>query len=190
MNNRLSLTAQAHNIIQSHLIAGDIAIDATIGNGHDTVFLCKQVGLQGKIFGFDIQQQAIDETNSKLNSENLPCNVNLFLCSHSEMDTCIPLKYHKQIKIIVFNLGYLPGSDKSITTETESTIIALKKSLKLLASDGLMTIIAYPGHSSGAIENDQLIEWCHRLDHNYFCVKIIDSSNKPTAPRLFIISKL
>lgn len=189
MNNRLSLTTQAHEIIQANLTAGDIAIDATAGNGHDTLFLAKQVGAKGKVFAFDIQQQAINETHSRLSAEGSIDNTKLFQCSHSEMDAYIPSQYHSQIKAIIFNLGYLPGSDKTITTQTDSTLLALKKSVQLLAATGLISIIAYPGHPSGAVENNHLMQWCKQLNPEQFHIKIINSSDKITAPRLFIITK-
>jgi 16S rRNA C1402 N4-methylase RsmH len=190
MNNRLSLTAQAHAIIQTYLNTGDIAIDATLGNGHDTLFLAKQVGIHGIIFGFDVQQQALKATYSRLVNDSLADNIKLFHASHSVMDAYIPVQYHTQIKAIIFNLGYLPGSDKVITTQAKSTLIALQKSTRLLATDGIISIIAYPGHSSGAIESNHLMQWCKQLNPKQFCVKIIHSSDIITAPRLIIINKL
>ncbi len=190
MNIRLSLTAQAHKIIENHLTVGDIAIDATVGNGHDTLFLAKKVGKDGKIFGFDIQQQAIDETHLKLESAGLMENIRLFLCSHGEMNIYIPEKYHKKINVITFNLGYLPGSDKLITTQKESTLFALNIAVELLAPGGIISVIAYPGHPTGAIENKQLVQWSNQLNRKQFNRKIIDSSDKANAPRLFIIQQL
>lgn len=190
MNSQTSLTAQAHNIIKNHLYNGDIVIDATIGNGHDTLFLAKQVGFQGVIFGFDIQQQAIDATQLRLTSEGIKNNIKLFLSNHREIKQHIPVNYHSLIKVITFNLGYLPGSDKQITTEKHSTLLAIQDSLELLNTNGLITIIAYPGHPSGAIECDALTEWSAHLNPNQYKLNIIKSSIKSSAPRLFVIQKL
>ena len=189
MNKRVSLTTKAHNIIQKHLDVGDYAIDATVGNGHDTLFLCKQVGIAGKVFGFDIQQQALDSTLSKLESEQFFNNTQLFHVSHGNMAQHIPTQYHRKIKAIMFNLGYLPGSDKSIITHTDSTLLALNQSIKLLAASGIITITAYPGHQGGYEETRLIKQWCDHLSAEQYTVQIIYSSDKKTAPILFIIQK-
>ena len=189
MNNRVSLTTKAHNIIQKYLATGDYAIDATVGNGHDTLFLSKQIGMDGRVFGFDIQQQALDSTLSKLESEHDNDNTQLFHVSHSNMEQQIPAEYHKKIKAIMFNLGYLPGSDKSVITHSDSTLLALNQSINLLAPSGIITITAYPGHQGGAEETRQIMQWCNLLPTEQYTVQTIYSSDKKTAPILLIIQK-
>jgi hypothetical protein len=189
MTKRVSLTTKAHNIIQQYLAAGDYAIDATIGNGHDTLFLSRQVGIDGRVFGFDIQQQALDSTLSTLESEQF-INTRLFHVSHSKMEQYIPTQFHGRIKVIMFNLGYLPGSDKSIITHADSTLLALNQSISLLAPSGILAITAYPGHQGGDEETGQIKQWCNRLCAKQYTVQIIYSSDKKTAPVLFIIRKL
>ena len=188
MSRKVSLTTKAHNIIQSYLDVGDFAIDATMGNGHDTLFLGKRVGIAGKVFGFDIQQQALNSTLSKLESEHIN-NTQLFHVSHSNMDQHIPTQYHKKIKVIMFNLGYLPGSDKSVITHIDSTLLALNQSINLLAPSGIITITAYPGHPGGDEETRLIKQWCNHLSAKQYTVQIIYSSDKKTAPILFIIQK-
>ena len=189
MNKRISLTTKAHNIIQNYLDVGDYAIDATVGNGHDTLFLGKQVGIAGKVFGFDIQQQALDSTLSKLESEHI-INIQLFHVSHNNMEQHIPTQYYGKINVIMFNLGYLPGSDKSIITHADSTLSALNQSINLLAQSGIITITAYPGHQGGAEETRLIKQWCNHLSTEQYTVQIIYSSDKKTAPVLFIIQKI
>ena len=189
MNKRVSLTTKAHNIIQKYLAVGDYAIDATMGNGHDTLFLSKQVGIAGKVFAFDIQQQALNSTLLKLESEQFVNNTQLFHLSHSKMEQQIPMQYHGKIKVIMFNLGYLPGGDKSVITHTDSTLLALNQSISLLAPSGLIAITAYPGHQGGDEETRQIKQWCNRLSTEQFTAQIINSSDKNTAPILFIIRK-
>jgi predicted methyltransferase len=188
MNKRLSLTTLTHNLLEKELTEGDCVIDATVGNGHDTLFLAKQVGRQGCIFGFDVQQQAISTTQLQL-KQNQFKNFCLFHASHSEMDIYIPKQQHGKIKLIMFNLGYLPGSDKTIITQANTTLIALKKSIVLLAPNGVLTIMAYPGHSGGEEETKQVKLWSEQLDPLSHTFEIIKSSEKITAPRLFIIKK-
>jgi 16S rRNA C1402 N4-methylase RsmH len=171
------------------LDVGDHAIDATVGNGHDTLFLSEQVGMAGKVFGFDIQQQAIDATLSKLESNHSFNNTQLFQISHSKMKHYIPTQYHRKIKVIMFNLGYLPGSDKTVITSADSTLLALNQSVSLLAPSGIIAIIAYPGHQGGDEETRQIKEWCHRLSTEQYTDQTFYSSDKKTAPILFIIQK-
>ena len=188
---RISLLNTAHNFIKKVLHPGDIAIDATIGNGHDTLFLVEQVYPSGLVFGFDIQQIAIESTKEKIKQTNYPNCLTLIHTSHTEMYKAIPTHYHGNIKAIMFNLGYLPGGDKTIITSTDSTITALNNSCHLLSSNGIITIIAYPGHSGGDLETVQVTNWCDKLDINQFEVHVIYSStDKQSAPRLFVIHKL
>ncbi|MEE9338073.1 MAG: class I SAM-dependent methyltransferase [Methylococcaceae bacterium] len=189
MNKRISLTAQAHQFIQCHLNAGEIAIDATIGNGHDTLFLARQVGEKGLIFGFDVQQQAIDSTQTRLNNNLDFKNIILFNTSHENLSKFIPKLHHNKIKTIMFNLGYLPGNDKTIITQANSTLIALNQAIKLLASNGVITIMAYPGHSGGDEETKQIKQWCSQLNIDKYVVEQINSSEKDSAPVLFTIQK-
>jgi len=187
MTQRISLTEQAHSIIKKHLKTGDIAIDATVGNGHDTLFLTQQVGSNGSVFGFDIQQQAIESTQDKLNNEATITNIQLFHCSHDQMEHFIPQEAQGRIKVIMFNLGYLPGSDKSIITQAESTLKALKSALNILGKTGIVTIAAYPGHSGGKSETDAIQQWHTQLNTDQYSMQTIYSSEKETAPRLYII---
>ncbi len=189
MNKRKSLTTQAHDIIKHYLNSGDCAIDATVGNGHDTFFLSNLVGKQGTIFGFDCQIQAIETTRNKLLENNSCDNTQLFHVCHSQMETLIPLNFHRKINAILFNLGYLPGSDKSVITHADSTLAALNHAIKLVSSSGIISITAYPGHSGGDIETRQVEHWCHQLNPIYYDIQTIYSSEKATAPRLIIIKK-
>jgi hypothetical protein len=130
---------------------GDLAIDATCGNGHDTLFLSDLCS----VIGMDIQSQALENTRALLQKE-----VSLYLLSNEEIDS-LPLPYPP--RLIVYNLGYLPGGDKSITTQTEKTLISVKKSLELLAPGGALSITCYPGHEEGAREEKALEEWAATL---------------------------
>ena len=193
---RISLVNVAHNLIRDVLHPGDIAIDATVGNGHDTLFLVEQVSPSGRVYGFDIQQAAIDSTRvkvescCKLASTSLPECLTLIHASHADMAEKIPAQYHGKISAIMFNLGYLPGGDKSIITQTDSTLTALNIASRMLSSNGIITILAYPGHHGGDMETDQVKNWCEQLDEDQFKISIIYSTeNKESAPRLFVIRK-
>ena len=192
---RISLVNIAHDLIRDILRPGDIAIDATIGNGHDTVFLVEQVGSSGRVFGFDIQQSAIDSTRTKVESCcNMPLltkRLALIHASHANMGEKIPAKFHGNISAIMFNLGYRPGGDKSIITQTDSTLQALNSASQLLATKGLITILAYPGHAGGDKETPGVKSWCEQLNPNQFSVNTLYSiEDKESAPRLFVVSKM
>lgn len=187
---RISLVNVAHNLIKDVLHPGDIAVDATVGNGYDTLFLVEQVSPSGRVFGFDIQQTAIESTKEKFQQTHSPECLTLIHASHADMSDKIPAHYHGNIKAIMFNLGYLPGGDKSIITRTDSTVTALNSASRILSSNGIITVMAYPGHPGGDLETDQVKNWCDQLDDNQFKISIIYSSeNKESAPRLFVILK-
>jgi len=188
---RISLVNTAHDLIRDIIRPGDIAIDATVGNGHDTAFLAEQVGPSGRVYGFDIQQTAIDSTLEKFRQNMLLDRVELLLASHADMDEKIPADLHGTIRVIMFNLGYLPGGDKSVITLTDSTLAALTAASRILAVNGIITLLAYPGHQGGDQETGQVKIWCERLNPEQFKVSTIYSTaHKESAPRLFVINKI
>ncbi len=158
--------ALAHAYWRAHLSAGDIAIDATCGNGYDTLALAKLLlnHPDSLILGFDIQSSALEKTDSllkqALTEEHLE-RVLFHRRCHSEIDQ-IPLPLPP--KLIVYNLGYLPGADKSITTMTPSTLSSLEKAITLLTPEqGALSITCYPGHPEGKKEEDAVLEWAEKL---------------------------
>ena len=187
---RISLLKTAHKRIKEKLPQGGSAIDATVGNGHDTVFLAEQAGKDGIVYGFDIQQVALDKTRMKLEQAQLADSVRLFLASHENMADYVAQEHKGCIHAAMFNLGYLPGADKSIITQVKSTLNAVQLGLTLLAPDGILTIIAYPGHLGGAEETEVIVDFCDGLDLDCFTVKVVKSSvPTATAPLLYIITK-
>jgi tRNA1(Val) A37 N6-methylase TrmN6 len=188
---RISLVNAAHDQLRNLLQPGGIAIDATVGNGHDTLFLAEQVSPSGQVYGFDIQQAAIDSTREKFSQTPLSECLTLLHASHAEMADKIPAHLHDKINAIMFNLGYLPGGDKSVITLAESTLSALTIASRILAENGVITLLAYPGHQGGDVETDQVNNWCEQLDTEQFEVDTIYSTEyKDSAPRLFVIRKL
>jgi tRNA1(Val) A37 N6-methylase TrmN6 len=187
----MSLLKLAHQHIQSTLQTGDVAIDATIGNGHDTLFLAEQVGLTGRVYGFDIQQAAIVATREKLQQSQWRDCVTLIQASHADMAAHIPVNHQGKINACMFNLGYLPKGDKRIITQTHSTLQALTAACALLAPQGMMTILVYAGHVGGDVEAASAAQWAERLDNSQFSMSIFFSLiANPSAPRLLVIQKL
>ncbi len=186
-----SLVETAHNFVRQNLPQGSIVIDATLGNGHDTIFLAQSVGDNGQVYGFDVQAEALQATMQRLRQHDLLHRATLIHASHALMDEHIPQKFHGQIQAIMFNLGYLPGADKSIITQADSTLTAINTACRLLATPGMLTVLAYPGHVGGNEETLCLSAWCRQLDQCRFQVDIVLSQqDKPRAPRLFVIQKM
>lgn len=184
----MSLLKTAHELVRKELSPGDSVIDATVGNGLDTLFLAQQVYPDGKVFGFDIQQAAIDATTIRLQKTPYMNCLSLILANHANLESVIHLEYHGKIKACMFNLGFLPKGDKTIITETESTLRALNSAIKLLSPHGIISIMAYPGHEGGNLETDAVESWCKELNNSCFSLTtVLSDTPKPTAPRLWVV---
>jgi SAM-dependent methyltransferase len=150
----------SHLIIRSFVFEGDKAVDATCGNGHDTLLLAELTGSAGRVWGFDIQEQAIAETGRRLSEAGLADQVTLLHAGHEEMEQHL----NAPLKAVLFNLGYLPGSDHTVVTRPETTGRALAQSLKLLSPGGIVIVTVYPGHEGGADEQKSVDDWAAGLD--------------------------
>lgn len=181
-------TAQVHTLIKSVLRAGDLAVDATVGNGHDTRFLAECVGPHGHVYGFDIQTVAVDNLRRVCEEEHVD-QVTLHCASHAEMMECLPVDVAGRVGAITFNLGYLPGGDKSITTLPASTCTALTHAVRLLRCDGVLTVLAYPGHPGGAEEVEEVGHLLWQLSNEFSVIEPQPCSN-PASPRLFVVRRL
>ena len=173
--NILNKTTQfVHYILKSYISNNSIAVDCTVGNGNDTLFLAKNCHY---VFGFDIQNKAI-ETTDYLLKQNGCNNYKLYLDSHSQID-----KYIKQkVDIIVFNLGYLPKADKSITTNYDTTIKALDSCLNLMSDNGVIAITIYYGHQQGKTEREALLNYLDQIDQKKYMVRYISTLNSDKCP--------
>lgn len=180
-----SVVELSHQLLSKVVFEGCIAIDATAGNGNDTLFLAKLVGPTGKVFSFDIQERAIQKTKELLAIHEMENRVVLIQEGHEEMDKYVPVKVHG----VLFNLGYLPGGDQSIITTSDTTISALKKSTQLLARGGVIAIAVYWGHSGGPEEKEAVEDWISTLAPQEYDVIKITFPNKNKAPYLIGIQK-
>lgn len=178
-----------HDLWKSFLKPGSIVCDATCGNGQDSAVLAS-LSLsedQGRLFCIDIQQQAIETTSATLTSlfsKKKLSNVFFFHQSHEnfppEVTNC---------DLIVYNLGYLPRGCKRLTTMVESTLTSLKNALNILKPGGVITLMCYPGHEEGYLEETSLINFTSTLDpkeHLVYHQKIL---NRAKAPSLLVIGK-
>lgn len=178
------ITQWCSRFIEEQVKEGDICIDATMGNGNDTLLLSRLAGPDGQVLAFDIQEQALQAARQKLLRENAPANYTLFLESHTHMaDHVKP----DSVSCIVFNFGYLPGGDHSLATRSETSIQALEQSLTLLKKGGLLSLCIYSGGDSGFEERDVLLTWLKKLDsHNYLVIRS-DYYNRPNNPPIPVL---
>lgn len=178
----------SHQLLDYHVVKGDKVIDATAGNGNDTVKLSSLVGKIGKVHGFDVQQQAIEETKKKLTLTGLAEQVELHHTGHENMGSVITQK--ESVAAVVFNLGYLPKGDKTITTLPDTTLKAIKQSLDLVQRGGILLIMVYHGHEEGKEEKDSILQFTQNLPQKEFGVlqyQFINQKNNP--PFLIAIEK-
>ncbi len=176
-----------HSLLESHLEEGGRAVDATMGNGHDTVLLARLVGDTGMVFAFDVQPLALMATERALVADNLQHRVKLIQDSHSRLPDYVT----EDVNAIVFNLGYLPGADKSLATQVDETLLAVKQALTLLAPGGLLLVAVYPGHPAGLLESEQLDPFTASLNPSaYRVLKYQFTNRKKPAPYLLAIERL
>lgn len=184
------ILARAHEVVREIVRPGDTVIDATVGNGWDTIFLARLVGPSGRVIGFDIQKAAIDTTRRRLAAEDLIERCLLFEQSHVNPRTALDAIEAGRPTAIMFNLGYLPGGDRSITTIPSSTIASLAEMVDLLANGGVITVVAYKAHPGAEHEVDDLQEWTASLEKENFTHEFVeDPAGPPHAPVLFVVRK-
>ena len=174
MKRRTPITQYCHERIQQMIKEPLLCIDATAGTGKDTVFLAKLVGEKGRVISMDIQEMAIEQTKKRLLKERLSDRAEVVLDSHAHMD-----KYAQKdsVSLIMFNLGYLPGGDHSLSTKADTTIEALEKGLNL-------SLLIYSGGDSGFEEKKQVLAWLRELPYDKYTVLVEAFYNKPNNPPL------
>ena len=174
------------HFIMEHLAPGDIAVDFTMGNGNDTLFLSKAVGESGRVYAFDIQEEALTSTREHLIANGAPENYTLICASHHRVKEFV----NEPIKAGMFNLGYLPRSGKkAVTTMRETTMPAVEAALELLAPDGVLIVAIYPGHEEGALEGEMLREYFKTTSRFQICPSEFRILNSPTSPYFFLVEK-
>ena len=174
-----------HFILQ-HLGEGEVAVDFTMGNGNDTLFLSKTVGESGRVYAFDIQKEALISTEEHLKKCAAPENYTLICASHHRVREFVK----EPIKAGMFNLGYLPRSGrKAVTTLRETTMPAVEAAIDMLLPDGVLIIAIYPGHEEGELEGDMLREYFKTTSRFRICPSEFRILNSPTSPYFFLVEK-
>ncbi|MGJ8697018.1 MAG: class I SAM-dependent methyltransferase [Verrucomicrobiaceae bacterium] len=147
-------THLAHDLLKEVVGRGDAVIDATAGNGHDSLFLAELVGEEGEVHAFDIQEAALDATRSRLEEARRGDCLKTYLESHAKLAGMVP-----SAKAVMFNLGYLPGADQGVITRSDSTLEALEGAVEILEPGGVITCVCYPGHPGGLDEAEAVLGW-------------------------------
>lgn len=182
----VDLTGLHKHFVLEHLGKGDVAVDFTMGNGGDTLFLSKTVGEEGRVYAFDIQPEALLSTEKHLKENGAPENYTLICASHHRVREFVK----EPIKAGMFNLGYLPRSkDKTLTTKRETTMLAVEAALELLSPDGVLIVAVYPGHEEGALEGEMLREYFSSLSRFRICPSEFHILNSPASPYFFLVEK-
>ena len=180
----------AHKKVQGAISSGDWTVDATAGNGHDTRFLAETVGPHGRVWAFDVQRRALRSTRERLARHDLADRVSLLERSHEDMREALPTEARGHVQAVMFNLGYLPGSDKRCITRPSSTLLALKEATSLLSEGGVLTVVCYSGHTGGMEETEAVLGWAEGLAQERFRVlsyHFINQKNDP--PHLLIVER-
>ncbi len=182
---RENAVTMVHRLVRDAVRPGDVVIDATVGTGRDTQFLSECVGSTGTVYGFDVQQAALDAAQSLLNAQVQ--NVQLFLAGHETMIEHIPAHHHGCVRTVMFNLGYLPRGERTITTAAPTTRQALGQALRLLAPGGLITIVCYShpeGHAEMQAVRNELATLSQR---EYTCLQTDFFNQQGNPPVVFAV---
>jgi hypothetical protein len=182
----VSLVKEVHRRLAQIIEPGDLCLDATAGNGLDTLFLAQLVKDSGTVHAMDVQKDALSITGSLLERHGLKDRVTTHLTCHSKMETVLPGNAKGQIRAITFNLGYLPKGDKSITTKKESTLPAVRNAYDWLAGAGVLSILCYRGHPGGKAEEEAVREL---IDDENWMREIITGNESAESPVLHWIEK-
>ena len=182
----VDLLSLQKKFILAHLKEGDTAVDFTMGNGYDTVFLSQTVGATGKVIAFDIQEKALTSTEHNLRSNGCPDNWRLICASHHRANEFVTGK----IKAGMFNLGYLPGAgNKKLTTMRTTTLPAVQNAIEMLDDGGVLLVAVYPGHPEGALEGEELVDYFGTISRFQYSIAQFRMLNSPESPFFMVIEK-
>lgn len=168
----------AKTLLRDTVEIGDTVVDATAGNGHDTLFLAELVGETGRVYAFDVQQQAVDATMKRLAEAGVQARCEVILDGHEQVANYVS----KPIKAAVFNLGYLPGAAHDVITKPSTTVAALESLLQQLVVGGMIVLVIYYGHEGGKEERDRVLDYVASLPQKQVHVlryEFINQQNNP-----------
>lgn len=171
----------SHKMMAEFVRPGGLCIDATMGRGYDTAYLCELTGQRGKVLAFDIQQDALDSTSALLKELGL-AGAQLILDSHSNMEQYAE---PETVDCVAFNFGWLPKGDHSINTRAETSIPAIEAAMRLIRPQGLISMCIYYGRDTGFAERDALLDYFPTIDFRQYTVVVNQFVNRPNCPTIF-----
>ncbi|MBQ6583012.1 MAG: class I SAM-dependent methyltransferase [Mogibacterium sp.] len=177
----VTVTERCHMLLRPHLHTGDLVVDCTAGNGHDTRFLARCVGPRGKVLAFEIQEQAANKLRKKIAKEYPQVMVvcgNFTSLEEVLRDSAGGEGVIPEPAVIVYNLGWLPGGDHSFTTKAEETIASVRQALRLVKPEGVVSIITYPGHEEGLREEREITALLSELPSDEYEALTIRQTNR------------
>ncbi|RPF50252.1 class I SAM-dependent methyltransferase [Aquisalibacillus elongatus] len=155
----------AHDLLAQSITTGSTVVDATLGNGHDSLYLNELVGPEGKVIAFDVQDEALQSSKSLFEQHGIK-QVEMHLKGHENAPSILDDKGIHEIDAVIFNLGFLPGSDHQVTTSGDTTIQAINGLFPILKSGGYIVIVVYPGHEEGQAEKNDLMNYLKTFPAN------------------------
>jgi len=183
----MRLVDHAQKFISDSISKGSICIDLTCGNGLDTLFLCEITGESGKVYSFDLQQEAVGITKTLISRTQRIASCEITQACHSQFSSHIPFSCKENVSAVMMNLGYLPGGDHQTTTTPEITEKALESAYEWLRPDGVLSVIAYRGHPGGKLEDSAVQKL---INKNQWSCRIEFGNKKETSPILYMIRKM
>lgn len=181
----VNLDSLAHTTLTQILRPGMLAVDATAGNGHDTAFLASLLGPSGHVWAMDVQRAALEATRARLSALAHAAPVTLIHAGHETLNAHLPAALRPHAAM--FNLGYLPGSDKRIATTAATTLAALDALLPRMAPGGVLSLHVYTGHPGGAEELDALLPWACGLSYPEWSLFHTNTANRTLRPEHLLL---
>jgi hypothetical protein len=173
-----------HHLLLPFIRTGDTVVDCTVGNGHDALFLAERTGKEGRLIGFDVQEEALENTRERLLEGGIDAGrFTLILDTHERIDRYVSAG----IAAAVYNLGYLPGGDRAVVTGRDGTIGSIGKALELLRPEGVVSVTLYCGHKGAAEEAEGVLHYAGSLDPGFLRVLHLHYPNQPNGPPSILI---
>ena len=180
-----SVVHLAHAWIEPVLAPGTCVVDATAGNGHDTLFLARGVAPHGVVHAFDIQARALARARRRLARAGPAARVIWHRASHARLARHLG---EARPSAVMFNLGWLPGGDHGRITRPDGTITALERAAACLRPGGRISVVAYRGHAGGAEEDAAVAAWLQSV-HALTVLSPLPPEPRPTAPVLYRLER-
>jgi SAM-dependent methyltransferase len=176
-----------HYFLRERVRPGDRVVDATCGNGQDTLLLAELVGERGRVFALDIQEEALARTARRLAEAGVAERVELLCAGHERLGSLVS----GPLRAVIFNLGYLPAGDRRIRTGEVTTLPALAQAAELLVPGGVLLLAVYTGHDGGGEEWQAVQEWCAGLEPKFFNAWHARQLNRSeVAPFVVVVEKV